>query len=152
MFRYLIIIFILASFSVVIFTSSQQQLSFEEIISNAQGITAMRVRPLWGQEERYEVVSHEQELNADQCKSFVALLLDNKSFLIGIKKKCVFVPELLLKVKASNGELLILVSPSGKQLEFIQGDVKERREADPCFAQMDAIFKEITWEVIDEND
>jgi len=105
-------------------------------------VTYFQVTPVWSSKSRFKVSSEEKELPHDLQRLLQETLLDDQSYFFNKTKMCLFVPELGLRFSGKH-EVLVLVSFSCRQIQFISNGQKRILDIDPHFSIFHTNFREL---------
>ncbi|MEM1281957.1 MAG: hypothetical protein AAGG81_00230 [Chlamydiota bacterium] len=121
-------------------------------INNAEKITLSRIRNLdYGD---YEVEPVAVDLELDDMSELKDILLNDRSYVFDLRKRCVFVPEYVLEFSVKERKLLLLYAPLCKEFKLPYGQFKAQIiEIDPSFKKIEELLKKYKQqlEVSDEN-
>ncbi len=70
-------------------------------------------------------------LSETQLKHLKALVLDDKNYLFGFRKRCPFIPETGFSLSGPQGQITLLLSHSCKQIRFVEAFRGKTLDIDP---------------------
>lgn len=95
----------------------------------------------------------EVALSAKDLAALKELLLNDDSYLFDIEKRCLFVPEYLLRFKRGEKATLLLFSPLCKQLKMPYANFKQLIiDIDPSFERIEGIVKKYKPQLEDSDE
>lgn len=84
----------------------------------------------------YQPADKVKVLSDEDVKQIQSMLLSDSSYLFGVVKTCVFVPETAFRFKKGDKDVLLLVSMGCKQVKFDLGEQGIRLDIDPIADQL----------------
>lgn len=104
----------------------------------------------------YALDENTVELSEHDIAALKDILLDDKSYLFDVRKRCVFIPEYALEFYVKGEKLLLLYAPLCKEFKIPYGQFKSQIiEIDPSFEQIENLLNKYKKQLEvfnDEND
>lgn len=121
-------------------------------VNNANRVVVTKIKPLDTDDYEFEPLS--VDMNKEDISSLKDILLNDKSYLFDVRKKCVFIPEYALEFYVKGQKMLFLYAPLCKEFKVPYGHFKEQIiEIDPSFEKIEGLLEKYKnqLEVNDEN-